>query len=109
MENKIDFDKEIEKAAKEYTDNSPLGKYKNDSGIFKLSYLGQIHDFIVGAKSEATKQYWQENMYSEEEVKKLCNKAWKEAFQYGVNGNYSHSKLADCNTFNTWFTQNKNK
>jgi hypothetical protein len=92
MENKIDFDKEIEKAAKE----------KYIFSEFKTA-------FIEGAKSEVAKAYHTQGMYSEEEVQSLCKKTWREAFRYGVNENYSHSKLADCNTFNAWFTQNKKK
>lgn len=91
------MEKEIKKAAKEYQESLYYWEeYCEDS-------------FIAGAKSEISKKYYTQGMYSEEEVKRLCNKAWKEAFQYGVNENYSHSKLADCNTFNTWFTQNKKK
>ena len=47
--------------------------------------------FIAGAKSEAAKEYWQQGMYSEEEVKKFLYNLWE----------------ADDDDFEKWFNENK--
>lgn len=54
--------------------------------------------WISGAKSEAAKQYWQQGMYSEEEVKELLIKCLA----------YTNISILG-KEFENWFNKNKKK
>lgn len=88
-----DLEKQIEEAAYKY------GNKIN-------SHVGD-NNFIVGAKSPEAKQYWQQGMYSEEEVEILCLKAINDSLT-SVNRFMNNS---DCELIdqNIWFEQNKKK
>lgn len=53
--------------------------WKNDPMNPQSLGLAYIDDFVAGAKSEAAKEYWQQGMYSEEEVLKLIRQAFQGA------------------------------
>lgn len=81
-----DYEKQIEEAAIE-SSNGSWNESDWTSG------------FIYGAKSPEAKEYWQQGMYSEEEVKRLCSKAWL------IKGDINDLIYQ----FDNWFEQNKKK
>lgn len=64
------LEKQIEKAAKK--------DHPYNGSEFSWTIDDRRECFIEGAKSTAAKEYWQEGMYSEEEVKVLIQKFNKE-------------------------------
>ena len=85
-----DLEKQIEEAAEiEYSIKDGLLSNR-ERDILRSAY-------IKGAKSEVTKQYWQQGMYSEEEVCRLLNQC-----------NCLSKSIADFNE-QEWFENNKKK
>lgn len=89
-----DLEKQIEEAAE--TNANSLSKTID---LDELDFIIANNAFITGAKSPETKEYWQQGMYTEEEVKDLLDKhtdiVWVPE---------GYSKI-----FPEWFEQNKNK
>lgn len=83
-----DLEKQIEEAAY---------KYGNKTN----SHVGD-NNFIVGAKSEAAKEYWQQGMYSEEEVFNLIDRIY-------TTGIYQMETYNKSMNLKAWFDQNKKK
>lgn len=89
--------KKIEKAAEKYAESISLGTEDTE-----IDDEFHAEDFVKGAISPEAKEYWQEGMYTEEEVQELL-----------------HNCLIYCNAFSTterirsflkaWFEQNKKK
>jgi hypothetical protein len=83
-----DLEKQIEEAAENYCEN------------FSHDYLWQqtnIITFKKGVKSEVARQYWQQGIYTEEEVHRLLNQC-----------NCLSKSIEDFNE-QEWFEQNKKK
>lgn len=78
-----DFEKKIEKAALIFDKNVSI----------KSPYIG----FIRGAKSSESKEYWQQEMYTEEEVLKLLEDHRRFLYTEGIQ----HTTTFD------WFKENK--
>lgn len=70
----------------------------------KESPLRLSHNKLIeaGAKSNTAKEYWQQGMYTEEEVKLLCAKL----LDNFTNPEYLKTVVKD---FPNWFEQNKKK
>ena len=60
----IDLEKQIEEAAEKYSLNGDWTMFAEKEIVRKEAY-------ISGAKSEAAKEYWQQGMYSEDEIWEL--------------------------------------
>jgi len=100
--------KDLEKQIEEYASRfAELQSFKKDSKIYNVC----SNSVIMGAKSQAAKEYWQQGMYSEKEVKELIFKLRGSRIIY-------ENPLTDrpCSTtnwtfhnFEEWFGQNKKK
>ena len=96
--NMKDYEKAIEDAA-----NRSANEYYSPERKIVIR-----EQFIIGAKSPEAKEFHQQRMYSEEEVKLLCSRAqMKYAFASVSDQPYSVDEF-DKN-FNYWFNQNKKK
>ena len=69
-----DLEKQIEEAGFQY--NKRL--YNPEVSSEEAIYINLEDAFIEGAKSEAAKEYWQQGMYSEEDLYEILNKFRKE-------------------------------
>ena len=92
-----DLEKHIEISADKFADS----EWRYSNGYIVAEAVKQY--FIVGAKSEAAKNFWQQGMYSEEEVKGMIIKFY--------NSNTKHDQIGFINqySFDKWFEQNKKK
>ena len=89
----MDLEKQIEISADKFADS----EWRYSNGYIVAEAVKQY--FIIGAKSEAAKQYWQQGMYTEEEVKQMIVKFFNSCTDSFIN-QYS---------FDKWFEQNKKK
>lgn len=92
-----DLEKKIEEAAR-IRSKLKEGFDVGEERYYNSQALDNYHSFIEGAKSFEAKEYWQQGMYTEEEVKALLNKYLIE--QCASKWDYSDDE---------WFEQNKKK
>ena len=72
---------------------------KNFSNVFSEREM-----FVKGAKSDVAKEYWQQGMYSEQEVEELAKLAFSKALNIdGFNPNVGYNQQK----FDEWFNNNK--
>lgn len=101
-----------EKKIEEVANNHCLYERGNCDEDDRLCNLSD-HMFVIGAKSDAAKEYWQKGMYTEEEVLLLLKRVGKEISYPETyyepsdtdenNDKYFDSEIED------WFNQNKKK
>lgn len=90
-----DLEKQMEEAAFDYARN-PNNEFQYNSKMF--------NSFIVGAKSEAAKNFWQQGLYTEEEVYKLCKISFE---MYMSSDSLSDDELYE--EWEKWYNRNKKK
>lgn len=93
LENKIE-----EAADLKYTHQSANPPY------CEIKEKAAIRGFVVGAKSDEAKRYWQNGMFDEDDVKFFATR-----FRHHCDLNGIITNNDTCNEFDTWFNQNKNK
>lgn len=100
------FEKEIGEAAEKYSiEKHGIPEIWEKIQITETLFDSNITNaFIVGAKSPEAKQYWQQGMYSEEEVLNLI----RDAIEYGYNACYDKKGIGDV-MINKWIEENKKK
>ena len=100
-----DLEKQIEEAANNFATRNGhfIINPHNEAGI-----RATIKGFINGAKSLVAKEYWQQGMYSEEEVYKLIYQA--ETIGFGNARRYDEEGFqAEQIDIREWFNENKKK
>lgn len=95
-----DLEKQIEIIADKFAD----AEWRYSNGYVVAEAVKQY--FIAGAKSKAAKQYWQQGMYTEEEVKDLLNKSHLARVKDPMLVLWVDKGLEFSPT---WFEQNKKK
>lgn len=94
-----DLEKQIEKAAEKYIFQNTKLEGSEDHFINFSGGSFEKDCWINGAKSLEAKQYWQQGMYSEEEVFNLAWQLW-EGFLH---------ETKEYPDYHTWFEENKKK
>lgn len=97
-----DLEKQIEEAGFQY--NKRL--YNPEVSSEEAIYINLEDAFIEGAKSEAAKQYWQQGMYSEED---MLNFSFWLLNNIGETSNDRVAHFDNHHYLNKWLEQNKKK
>lgn len=103
-----ELERKIEEVASNYADREIIVNEEKDE-----NYATMIYAVKFGVKSEIAKQYWQQGMYSEEEVKQFVIAALKatgktiKATMKNIRSNAYIEFNGD--DFEEWFEQNKKK
>ena len=98
-----DLEKQIEEAA--YNNTESL-MFSHNSLETKSMARRLDNSFITGAKSETSKQYWQQGMYSEED---MLNFSFWLLNNIGETSNDRVAHFDNRHYLNKWLEQNKKK
>ena len=90
----------IEEAARIHA-NLKEGFDREEEEYYNHGAINAYESFKAGVTSEIAKEYWQENMYSKEDVDKIV----RESYNYGFEGDLYErtdfsTKQHDCNSIN---------